>query len=260
MFLALDAGNTFIKAGYYDQNILVDFSIHTYEDLEAILKPTIDITHAAISSVVPEKTYLIKSIIQGKTGIDPYIITHKSNLNIVLDYRTPDTLGIDRICSCEGALSFMGINDISFHDNSYIVTVDMGTATTINIVRVHVNGQDQDFHFLGGLIAPGVQTMFKSLFKGTAQLPLISSDNFEDIIGKDTGSSMASGVIISTISMIEKIINFIEKEQSAASVELFLTGGNAHIRRFLDKPHIFMPDLVLRGVKSIYGKNFNVRV
>jgi type III pantothenate kinase len=165
-----------------------------------------------------------------------------------IDYKTPETLGMDRICSAEGAFNLYGKNLIA---GTFLLTIDFGTATTINIVK-YPN------IFAGGLIAPGINTMFKSLTTQTSQLPELTIDNYNFIIGDDTHSSIASGVINSAVGLIEKVVSYLNNLDDCSNLIIYTTGGMADtLQKFLPKKIIYDEFLVLRGIRSLYELNNN---
>ena len=93
---------------------------------------------------------------------------------------------MDRVCSVVGALE-LATNQKIISENQFLITIDFGTATTINIVSPNKE-------FIGGLIAPGVNTMLNSLNEKTAQLPLPNLESYQGLIGNSTNSSLISGV------------------------------------------------------------------
>lgn len=243
MLLALDVGNTNIKAGVFKENKLIEnYSFPDILTLNTLLKKYQNI-NIAISSVVPEKT---KEIIRRFPNHKIFIVKYDVKFNLQLKYKTPETLGIDRICSAEGALALLGKTLV---EGTYLLTIDFGTATTINIVSYPGS-------FIGGLIAPGVNTMFKSLSNQTSQLPEVNINNYLSVIGDDTNSSIASGVINSTIGLIEKTCNHVANLHDCKNIIVYSTGGMAgKIQKYLSKDIIYDEFLVLRGIKVIYDLN-----
>ncbi|MGE5364022.1 MAG: type III pantothenate kinase [Bacteroidota bacterium] len=255
MFLAIDAGNSSLKLGLYKGDDLTSLRTVAYEDLNAGMLEDLNFKHAAISSVVPQKTLLCENIIKSAFGITPYRISLASRLDLIIDYLTPDTLGIDRICSCIGALNIADIDTLLSGERACIITIDLGTATTVNLVRILRRNESAEPHFAGGLICPGIYTMLSSLHKDTAQLPMTRPEDYRGLFGRDTSSSIASGVITATVGMIEKVLSVLKNEYAEGSTRLFLTGGNASVRQYFSFRHDYVPDLVLRGVKRIYEMN-----
>ena len=246
MLLALDIGNANIKAGVFKDEGLEDHIVFANNTkLKSYLKKHA-ISSIAISSVVPKKTKLIVEELSASYNFKPFIINNESKFNLKIDYKTTKTLGIDRICSAEGAFNLCGNSLIT---GTYLLTIDFGTATTINIVK-YPN------IFAGGLIAPGIITMFKSLTTKTSQLPEITIENYNLIIGDDTNSSIASGVINSAVGLIEKVISYIKKLDDCSNLIIYVTGGMADkLQKFLSNKIIYDEFLVLRGIRSLYELN-----
>ena len=98
--------------------------------------------------------------------------------------------------------------------------------------------------------------MFDSLNSETAQLPGLNFSNYKSLVGKDTNSSIASGIITTTVGMIEKTIHHLKEKYGAKEIKCFFTGGNAkQVQSFLPKDFIYDEALVLKGVTSVYNLN-----
>ncbi|UCH64999.1 MAG: type III pantothenate kinase [Ignavibacterium sp.] len=246
MLLAIDIGNTNIKAVIFSQSEIADhFIAPSFDEIIKSINQR-EITEAAISSVVPDKTKAAIKKIKSTFGCDPFIINRNARFNIKIKYNSPETLGIDRVCSMEGAYQ---LNKNKLEKGSYLITIDMGTATTVNIVKYPND-------FIGGLIAPGVNTMFKALDQQTSQLPGLTVDNYKSFIGDDTNSSIASGVVNSSVGIIEKAINSISKLDDCKKVFTYITGGMAEsIIEYLSTEVIYDKFLVTRGIKSVHDLN-----
>jgi type III pantothenate kinase len=248
MLLTLDIGNTNIKAGVFKGEDLDDHFIITDNTLLKSLLKKHAISSIAISSVVPEKTKLIVDDLSVSYNFKPFILNNECKFNLKIDYKTPETLGVDRICSAEGAFNLCGNSLIA---GTYLLTIDFGTATTIDIVK-YPNV------FAGGLIAPGINTMFKSLATQTSLLPDLTIDNYNIIIGDDTHSSIASGVINSAVGLIEKVVSYLNNLDDCSNLIIYTTGGMADtLQKFLPKKIIYDEFLVLRGIRSLYELNNN---
>jgi type III pantothenate kinase len=251
MLIAIDIGNTKIKCGEFTSYTLSKFS--SFNDEADVLNylSSRNKNEIAISSVVPDKTKTLTKEIQKLSGKTPFIITREIKTNLKISYKNPETLGADRLCSAEGAyLLFRNSEKVkNYKEGVYILSVDMGTATTITVIEYPAN-------FIGGLISPGINMMFDSLVRNTAQLPHLDVNNFESIIGNDTNTSIASGVITSVSGMIEKTINYLIKDKSAEEVLVYLTGGNAkQIIPHLKFKFVYDEGLVLYGIYSLWKKN-----
>jgi type III pantothenate kinase len=248
MTLTLDIGNTNIKAGYFLRNELKNIIIlKNLDELFDSIK-LYEFNGAAICSVVPTLTVRVKHFLEEELKLTPYIISKVSLFNLKLDYKTTETLGIDRICSAEAAFEIFN-NSTDLEEGTFLLSIDFGTATTINIVA-------PPNKFIGGLIAPGIKTMFDSLNTKTAQLPCLNFSDYKSLIGEDTNSSIASGIITTTVGMIEKTINHLKESYSAKVIKCFFTGGNARqVQSFLSEDFIYEEALVLKGVNRVYNLN-----
>jgi type III pantothenate kinase len=246
MFLACDIGNSKIKAGLFSENKLVEsFCFQSIEQVADIyIGKNIPIT--GISSVVPESYYQLINFLDSKS-FHYHRISVDSRLNLKMKYKTPETLGSDRICSAEGAYLLNGkMNEIEI-----ILSIDFGTATTVNIV--HYPGE-----FAGGVIAPGINMMGEALHSHTAQLPQVGFRDYRELIGDSTKSSIASGLINSSLGMIDRILNFIKGTYPNKTLKIFLTGGNAEkLVPYIDFDFVYEKNLVLYGIKAITDLNLS---
>ncbi len=247
MFLACDIGNTKIKAGLFSENNLVEsFSFQSIEQVTEISSiKTISLT--GISSVVPESSYRLINFLDSKS-FPYYRISGDSVLHLKMKYKTPETLGSDRICSAEGAYFLNG----RLKETEIILSIDFGTATTVNIV--HYPGE-----FVGGVIAPGVHMMGEALHSHTAQLPQVGFTDFHEVIGDSTKSSIASGLINSSIGLIDRILDYLRRAYPSKIVKIFLTGGNAErLIPFINFDFVYEKNLVLYGIKAVTDLNFPI--
>jgi type III pantothenate kinase len=251
MVLACDIGNTNSKFAVFENNKRISFHIFPSENIRYGLLSKLKISQAAISSVVPVKTEKLIKYFKTEFSINPLIINYNSKFNLSINYKNPDTLGIDRICAAEGALKLYSEDYpvLSELEKFYLMVIDLGTATTINFINYKSE-------FEGGIILPGIKMMINSLNENTAQLPKIDLNNYTTFIGKDTRSSIASGILNSTVSLIEKAYNYLTNTAGAKVVKIYLTGGNANVvQPFIRFENKLVEDLVLQGVKAVFERN-----
>lgn len=248
MFLVCDIGNSKIKTAFFQNEKI--FKIKIYDNVDSLIKFVSGekISGSAVSSVVPDKLEYFNTEFISCFGFRPFVINQKSKFNLKINYKTPGTLGIDRICSAEGAFYLYMKRNKKYNKDVYILSVDFGTATTINIIKYKRI-------FSGGLIIPGVKMMFKSLENETAQLPEVKPSEYINIIGDSTESAIASGVINATTGAIMQTINHL-KQNNKTEVIVFATGGNAKsILPYLKYDFVYEQGLVLYGIKAIYENN-----
>lgn len=247
MLLTLDIGNTNIKSALFENDKLIEFIVHPDTNKLFNFFGKSKITEAAICSVNPPVEKAIRDYISAK-GIKLFRASIKDKFNLKINYETADTLGMDRVCSAVGAFS-IATREKLLTENQYLITIDFGTATTINIVS-------PSREFIGGLIAPGITTMLKSLNERTAQLPLPDLNHYRGLIGNSTNASIISGVVNATVGMISETINHLSSISGQIIPFLFATGGNAkHILPHLNYKVLFDEALVLKGLKVIYDLN-----
>jgi type III pantothenate kinase len=250
MLYTLDIGNTNIKLASFVEDKLSDFVI--VKDLQEISNFIIKDKNVSIAfcSVVPEKSNQLKGLAKRDLAIEPFEVKLNSFTNIKISYETPNTLGLDRICSLEGAL-YLSSNlreEQKFNESSIILTVDFGTATTINFLSYPNN-------FIGGLISPGIHVMINSLNTGTAQLPVADVNDYKGLIGTSTNSSISSGIINATIGLIEKVISYLKNERKTENLIIYITGGNARLLMpFLKFNFIYEKALINYGIKNIFSR------
>lgn len=192
-----------------------------------------------ISSVVPEANNHIEIAIREIINKKPLKVSYKINCGIVFQVKKPEQIGADRIANAVAGIYYL---------KKEFAVIDFGTATTITII-----GNQRDF--IGGVILPGIELMQKSLYSGTAKLPLISIKVPKSTLGRDTQSSISSGIIYGTAAAVEGIIKKLERELSFR-LKLIFTGGFSNIiSPLIKKRHLLNPFLTYEGLRWIYLRN-----
>ncbi|KXK04272.1 MAG: pantothenate kinase [Acidobacteria bacterium OLB17] len=211
MLLAVDIGNSAIKLGVFDdRDMLVERHVldpglaHTFAEA---LKS--EINTAVISSVVPKLTPVVSEAIKKRYGIIAKVIANDHDLGIKVNYRPIEDAGNDRLVNSAAAAHFYGVP---------CIVISFGTATTVDVVS-------RDHVLLGGLIAPGVKMSAAALHEKTARLPLIDIEGEFSPTSETTETSIRSGVILSQIGLIEKVISQVEAKIGKPKV--VATGGYA---------------------------------
>jgi type III pantothenate kinase len=249
MLIACDIGNSYIKSALFKKDKLTNFNLckdfsHTFQ----LLRRT-EVKEIAVASVVPSKLILLKKKLSEDYSIKPFVIDRKKKFSLSINYTTPETLGMDRICSAEGAYYLFTLQPAAKNviPGDCILSIDCGTATTVNVIQYPNN-------FVGGVIAPGLDMMFASLSSNTAQLPSVSPKDFKAVLGNSTKTAIASGVINSISGMINQVVSDLPKTPK----KIYITGGNARfVLPLLKFEVIHEKALVLYGIKAIYDRNRN---
>ena len=159
MILAIDIGNTTVTLGGVriapQQAYSLEFTAridinHTwsasqYESaIEQLfedknLSPS-DFRGVIISSVVPSVLTLLQECVRNLFGTEPLLVTSESDLGMTFSIPEPEKVGRDRLVDAAWAAA---------HYPLPVITVDLGTATTFNVIR-------ENSVFCGGAIAPGL--------------------------------------------------------------------------------------------------------
>ena len=198
-----------------------------------------DLEGAAVSSVVPCLNGQMRDCIHALIGREAVWITAESKTGLTLDVPDPSRVGLDRLADAAWAAA---------HYTLPVVTVDMGTATTFNVV-------DEGGVFRGGVIAAGLGTGLCALTVHADQLPEIDLFPPDHLIGRDTTECMRSGAVIGAAVMIDGLATRIEAELGKP-VTLVITGGLArYVEPLCAHPHIYDPHLLAKGLALLYEWN-----
>lgn len=132
---------------------------------------------------------------------------------LIVDYRTPETLGADRLFAARGAVEALGES---------CIVVDAGTAVTVDALALRDDGARI---FLGGAIAPGPALLARALHLGTAHLPEVAPRPDEPALGKDTRGALAGGLVHGFRGLVEGLVTAVAREAGLESAPVALGGG-----------------------------------
>lgn len=239
MNLVIDIGNTRIKAALFNDNEIAESFIFHKENFVAELTNIArnEYIKRAIVSTVSRDFYLEQK--QGFSNIEFLYLDNKIKYPININYKTPETLGKDRIALAVAA------SDI--YPNEDVLIIDAGTCITYEFI-------DSTKNYLGGAISPGLQIRFKALHTFTEKLPLIELRDNIDLIGKTTEQSILSGVAKGATAEIDGIID--QYKKMYPSLKVILTGGDTNYFAKTLKNNIFANSKVLMyGLNSILNYN-----
>lgn len=233
MNLVLDFGNTRIKAGVFDGDVLKIKAVEsTVEEVFKLLQKY-QFDSCIIATVVELSTETLHFIEEKTTCIIFNAHTQTPIRNL---YQSINTLGSDRLAACCGAY-------LIFKGQSFLV-IDAGTCLKYNYT-------DKNGNFIGGGISPGLNMRFKAMHEQTSKLPLIKFDeHFNDLIGINTQNSLRMGAQLGMIAEVKGIIDLYQ--QLDPHVNIVLTGGDAsYLQKGLKNGIFADPDLILKGLNSI---------
>lgn len=253
MLLTADVGNTHITIGAFKGEQLsftarlATDTKRTEDQYAAELMDILringvgrtDFKGAIIGSVVPVLTNPLRSAVEKAIGTTPTVVGPgvRTGLNIRIEHAAQ--LGADLACGAVAAMETMPLP---------CVVVDLGTATKLYVV-------DATGAFLGGTIAAGVGISMGALAERTAQLPYVAVEAPKKTVCGDTAESMKAGAVFGTAAMIDGMIDRMEAELGT-KVSVVATGGYSKVIAPHCKREITLdPDLLLKGLRSIYLKN-----
>nr|WP_294774009.1 type III pantothenate kinase [uncultured Flavobacterium sp.] len=242
MLLAIDVGNTRIKAAVFEDNTLLEDFVLESEDWKKKIDFILN-KHSKINSIVIASVgKLDKSdFLFFEKRASLYFISHESKFPFTNLYTTPTTLGIDRLILASGAV-------LQFPNQNRLV-IDAGTCITYDFI-------DENNRYLGGAISPGIRLRYESLHQFTAKLPLLTKAYPENTIGNSTQQSIHSGVINGVINEID---GFIEDYKAVyAKFIIILTGGDAEFLAKRLKNTIFAnSNFLLESLNQTFQYNQN---
>jgi type III pantothenate kinase len=203
-----------------------------------------NIHDAIICSVVPNIMHALQGALVKYFKIKPIIVETGIKTGIRIVTPNPQQIGADRIVDAVGAYELCG---------GPVIVIDFGTATTYDYV-------DETGAFLGGITAPGIRISAKALWEDAAKLPEIEIKKPDQVLAKDTISSMQSGLVYGQIGQTEYIIKKVKEEVGREDAKVVVTGGLGRIiaseTEYVD---IYDPNLTLKGIYSVYKKNRAVK-
>ncbi len=252
MLLAIDISNTNIKAGVYQGDSLVaDWRVatdhHRLSDEYAVLLRALFaqsglewklVDGVVLGSVVPTLTATFVELSRKYLDCDPVVLGPGARTGIKILIDNPREVGADRIANTVAAYRKYG---------GPAIVVDFGTATTFDAVSA-------DGDYLGGAIAPGVIVAAEALVQKAARLNSVEIIRPRSAIGKNTVTSMQSGILFGYVGLTEGLIARFQEELGPAKV--IATGGLANLiaaeTKMIEVVDIF---LTLDGLRLIYELN-----
>ena len=248
MILVLDVGNSQIYCGVFQQEELISQFRYastgqsTSDEIGVFLRSALRengvdpeaVQIVAISSVVPELNYTLRSCCQKYFSLEPMILRPGLKTGLKIAYKDPKEVGSDRIADAMGSIKL-------FPDRNLVV-VDFGTATTVCAIT-------KDRVFLGGNIMPGIRLAMEALEAKTAKLPSVEIKPTRTAVGKTTTESIQSGLYWSNVGMVRELVSRISAESFADEPPLVIaTGGFANLFHREDLFDHVVSDLILVGL------------
>ncbi|HHV60162.1 MAG TPA: type III pantothenate kinase [Clostridiaceae bacterium] len=254
MILVIDVGNTSMITGVYKgKKLLANWIISTDKDRSSdelglsmigfLRHKNIDaalIKAAVISNVVPPIMHSLEQALRNYFNIIPIIIGPGVKTGINIKVENPKEVGTDIIANAVAAFELYG---------GPVIVVDFGTATTFSAIS-------RKGDFIGTVLCPGIKVSAEALFQKAAKLLRVDLYKPSSVLGRNTVSSLQSGIINGYAGQVEHIIELIKNEMGESDVKVVATGGFSRIISDECKSIDMVNDhLTLEGLRIIYEKN-----
>ncbi len=239
MLLAIDIGNTNTVLALFEGEALIrSWRIET--GVGAYDIPKENISDVIVSSVVPDEDKKLQEFCRKNFSVEPVFVTAEiAGLKVDLD--KPEEIGADRLVNAVAV-----VQDYK----APAIVVDFGTATTFDVI-------DEQGHYKGGVIAPGVNLSVEALERAAAKLPKVDIKKPPQVIGKNTIDAIQSGIYWGYVGLIEGLIEKITEEMGAKPFVL-ATGGLAPLfAPAIDLIEKVDEELTLKGLLRIYQAQKN---
>lgn len=253
MLLALDVGNTTTQLGLFSGRTLQhSFELrtrhHTTKDeLGALVSNLFDqarvqrseIKAAVLGCVVPALQPVMVAMLKSYFNVEPLVVGPGIKTGLNIRFSSPAEMGADRVANSVAAIELYG---------GPLIIVDFGTATTFCVL-------DENGSYLGGALAPGIETSTTALFERAAKLPWVELEIPDSVIGKNTAHSLKSGIIYGFAGLVDGIVARIKSEWQRDCL-VIATGSLAPLmKRVCLSLSVVDPRLTLKGLELIYHRN-----
>lgn len=253
MILAIDVGNTQTVLGLFEGPELREHwrvstdPLLTSDELrvkvgglmQAAGRGWGDVARVVVASVVPSLTLAYEEMSKAATGRLPMVVGPGLKTGIPIRYDDPREVGADRIVNALAAVEAFG---------APVIVVDFGTATTIDVV-------EPSGAYVGGVIAPGVETSAEALFDRAARLSKVDLEPPAKVIGSNTRESLQSGLLLGQAAMVDGLVRRCWAE-TGAECPVVATGGLAvRMAPLCETVSEADPDLTLKGLILVHDRN-----
>ncbi|MCO6475756.1 MAG: type III pantothenate kinase [Phaeodactylibacter sp.] len=241
MNLVIDIGNTLAKAGVFKNGALQYRESRKNWEIDDLMALATNhgVQNVILSTVAGAVTDSFREALASRFFFIE--LNAATPLPIENRYRTPETLGKDRLAAVAGAYAL-------FPGQACLVA-DAGTCITYDLLS-------SEGAYLGGNIAPGIAMRLKAMHAFTARLPLVEAGAFEEWVGDSTETALRNGAQVGALLEAEGYIRYCRSRFGA--LRAIFTGGDADFFAKNLKSEIFVNhNLVLIGLDQIL--NYNVK-
>lgn len=209
--------------------------------LDGLLAGESPVSGIAVCSAVPHVLHELRDVVARYYGDIPSVVVEpgvKTGLPVLVD--NPREVGTDRIANALAAVNRYG---------APCIVADFGTATTVDVVNAAGA-------FIGGAIAPGIETAVDALGAEAAQLRRVELIRPRTVVAKNTVEALQSGAIFGFASLVDGLITRIIAEQGFDQVTVVATGALAPlvVAESTQIQH-HEPFLTLQGLHQAFTRN-----
>ena len=228
MNLIIDIGNTRTKFSVFNKGeVLITVPVDEFlpEHIDILQNEHPDLKQVILSAV-KDYSPKLKTVLQNKFE---FFIELNANTPLPIEnfYKTPETLGKDRIAAAVGGFDL--------YPDTNLLIIDAGTAITYDILN-------EKHQYLGGNISPGIEMRYKALHQFTGKLPLINHKKFGKLYGTTTEEAILAGVQHGVAFEVDKAIETFKEFYT--NLKVIITGGDA--------------DFFEKKLKNSFFVNFNL--
>ena len=239
MNLTIDIGNTRTKTCLIDDQGIISkkaWASFGVSELEKLLKKQKNIQRIILCAVTLVSKPLLKRVQKVNGSL---VLSYKTKVPIRNKYKSPKTLGNDRLAAVIGAKAL--------YPKDACLVIDTGTCIKYDLISARSI-------YYGGTISPGIQMRLQAMHAQTAKLPLLKRNEFTDLFGKNTKESMLTGAQTAAIFEMEGFIAAYAKKYR--HLKVILTGGDADFfAKRLKSKILAHPDLIPIGLNKILSYN-----
>jgi type III pantothenate kinase len=253
MLLAVDVGNTNVTLALFEgERLVADWRVtshreRTADEMAVELRQLFSlrgfeldvVSGVVISSVVPNLNPALIEASRRYLKCEPVMVGPGVKTGVRIRYENPKDVGADRIANALAAYTKYG---------GPVVVIDFGTAVTYDAISAEGD-------YLGGAIAPGVEISLDALVSNTAMLRRVEAVAPDSVIGRNTVTSIQSGLVWGFVAQVEGMVERIVAELGGTA-KVIATGGQAGLVAGLT--HVIQvtdPLLTLEGLRLIYLQN-----
>ena len=252
MNICIDAGNSTIGIGVFENNNLIDRMVvntdpyftedefyQLFKKPFAFIRDKKVIDNIIYSSVVPQVNLPLLNALKKLINVEPLLIGPGTKTGLLIKVDNPLEIGNDLIADLVSAKEKYGYP---------CLIADLGTASKILLL-------DKNGAFSSCLIMPGLTLSAKSLSDKAALLPEVSLIAPNTVLAKNTLTAMNAGIVYGHADMILGLINRYQKELGYSCKHILTGGGAIYLKDILKDDFIYDQNLNLDGLNTIINKN-----